>query len=58
MEPSQGSGLVELLGDPDMDGAFKVTDKDAQRFVMVATNSAGQVARAAFDLSGLTCASS
>ena len=54
LSPSEGSGLVELLGDPDMDGVFKVTDKDAQKLVIEATDGT-QVARRKFDLSGLTC---
>lgn len=36
--PSQGSGLVELLGDPDMNGVFKVTDKTTQVFRVVITD--------------------
>lgn len=54
LNPSQGSGLVELLGDPDMNGAFKVTDKDAQSFV-VKTTVDGVETTQTFDLSGLTC---
>lgn len=54
MEPSQGSGLVEILGDPDMNGVFKVTDKDAQKFVVVSKDTGSQVVRQVFDLSGLT----
>lgn len=38
MYPSQGSGLVELLGDPDMNGVFKVTDKTTQVFRVVITD--------------------
>jgi hypothetical protein len=52
LDPSEGSGLVEL--DADMDGVFKVTDKDAQRLVIVATDGT-QTARREFELSGLTC---
>lgn len=51
--PSEGSGMVEVLGDPDMNGACKVTDKDSQRFVIVATDGT-HVARREYDLSGLT----
>lgn len=54
MEPSQGSGLVELLGDPDMNGVFKVTDKDTQKFVVLSTVN-GFTDKQEFDLSGLTC---
>lgn len=38
MYPSQSSGLVELIGDPDMNGVFKVTDKDNQVFRVVITD--------------------
>ena len=54
MEPSMGSGLVELLGDPDMNGVFKVTDKNTQVFKVV--QSDGVLTRTqTYDLSGLTC---
>ena len=33
LDPSEGSGLVEL--DADMDGVFKITDKDVQVFKTV-----------------------
>ena len=35
LEPSMGSGLVEL--DADMDGVFKITDKDHQVFKTVSS---------------------
>lgn len=54
LQPSEGSGLVELLGDPDMNGVFKVTDKSTQKFVVVSKDTGGQVVRQEFDLSGLT----
>lgn len=51
MDPSVSSGLVPL--DSDMDGVFKVTDKDAQEFVVVSCGGMyRQVDR--YDLSGLT----
>ena len=53
MNPSEGSGLVEIIGDPDMNGVFKVTDKDAQKFVVVTTDGHATT-RQEFDLSGLT----
>lgn len=34
MDPSEGSGLVELIDDPDKNGAFKVTNKNRQKFVI------------------------
>ena len=57
MVPSQGSGLVEL--DSDMDGVFKVTDKDTQKFRVAATDASGMNrVTNDYDLSGLTVASS
>ena len=53
MDPSEGTGLVELLGDPDMNGAFKVTDKDVQVFKVVTTDGT-RTATKTYDLSGLT----
>lgn len=38
MDPSQGSGLVEIIDDPDKNGAFKVTDKDTQVFKVIQTD--------------------
>lgn len=51
LKPSQGSGLVEL--DSDMDGVFKVTDKESQVFVVEATDGK-YVHTDTYDLSGLT----
>lgn len=42
LDPSQESGLVELLGDPDKNGVFKITDKDTQVFKIVATNGTNE----------------
>jgi len=53
LDPSQGSGLVEIINDPDRNGAFKVTDKDAQKFVVVTTTPDGEKTQK-FSLSGLT----
>lgn len=53
MDPSQGSGLVELIDDPDKNGVFKVTDKDAQKFV-VHSYGDGTTYVQEFDLSELT----
>lgn len=53
LRPSAGSGLVEL--DDDMDGVFKITDKDEQVFVIVQSDANGaRVSEQVFDLSGLT----
>lgn len=51
LRPSVSSGLVEL--DADMDGVFKITNKDKQIFVVRCSN--GDVAfESLYDLSGLT----
>ena len=52
MQPSAGTGLVELLGDPDMDGGFKVTDKNSQKFVVMSTVG-GFTSRQVYDLTEL-----
>ena len=52
MDPSVSSGLVTL--DADLDGVFKVTDKNAQNFVVVATIG-GVEYREEYNLGGLTC---
>lgn len=51
LNPSAGSGLVEL--DSDMDGVFKITDKDTQRFEILVSDGNVSYAKL-FDLSGLT----
>ena len=51
LDPSVSSGLVSL--DPDMLGVFKITDKNAQKFVVISTD--GEVSfKQTYDLSGLT----
>lgn len=52
LEPSMGSGLVEILTDPDKNGAFKVTNKQ-QKFKVVATDGT-KTSTQTYDLSGLT----
>lgn len=53
LEPSVSSGLVEIKDDPDHNGVFKITDKDGQKFKVVAT--VGKLSKTyLFDLSGLT----
>ena len=37
LDPSEGSGLVEIIDDPDRNGVFKITDKDAQEFMVKLT---------------------
>ena len=54
MEPSYGGGLVEIIDDPDKNGAFKVTDKDEQVFKVV-TIANGETVTKTYDLSDLVC---
>lgn len=53
LEPSEGSGLVELLGDPDMNCVGKVTNKNTQKFKVQITDNGGRITNQIFDLSGL-----
>ena len=55
LEPSAGSGLVEIIDDPDKMGVFKITDKDAQTFVVVSSDGLFTL-KQTYDLSGLVCA--
>ena len=52
LDPSQSSGLVEILNDPDKNCAFKVTNT-TQKFKIVATNGT-ETKTTIYDLSGLT----
>lgn len=51
--PSVSSGLVAL--DEDLNGVFKVTDKDNQVFHVEQIDADGNKHVQEFDLSGLTC---
>jgi len=53
MTPSQSSGLVEIINDPDKNGVFKVTNKDAQKFTVVTSDGINKTVKY-YDLSGLT----
>ena len=53
LDPSQGSGLVDILPDPDHNGVFKITDKDTQKFKVV-TSDGTYTSTKTYDLSGLT----
>ena len=57
LDPSQGSGLVEILTDPDKNGVFKITDKDTQVFKVVSTDGVRTTTQT-YSLTGLTCQSS
>lgn len=58
LSPSEGSGLVELYGDPDMNGVFKITNKNTQKFKVISSDGNGKTATQVYDLGGLTCESS
>lgn len=46
-------GLVELVGDPDMNGIFKITDKTKQKLKLIIKKGVYKVVQL-YDLSGLT----
>lgn len=52
LEPSEGSGLVEIIDDPDKNGTAKITNKNAQKFVIESTDGV-LTQRQVFDLSHL-----
>ena len=54
LNPSVSSGLVEL--DEDMNGVFKITDKDTQKFIVKSYDAQGNTFTEVYDLSGLTIA--
>ena len=53
LDPSAGSGLAELINDPDKNGIFKISNKFAQKFVMITSDGKWSIEQR-FDLSGLT----
>ena len=53
LRPSAGSGLVNLLPDPDKNGVFKITNKTTQKLVIQMSNGAESIEKT-YDLSGLT----
>lgn len=52
LDPSYGNGLVEIITDPDRNGAWKITDPDEQVFKVVTTDGTNTVEKT-YDLSGL-----
>lgn len=52
LDPSYGDGLVEIINDPDKNGAFKVTDT-TQVFKVVSTDGT-KTTTDTYTLSGLT----
>lgn len=57
LDPSVSTGLVEIIDDPDKNGAFKITNKDTQKFKVVSTYGTHSHTQT-FDLSELTLATS
>ncbi len=53
LDPSQGTGLVEIISDPDKNGVFKISDKDTQVFKVVVTDGTNTTTKT-YDLTGLT----
>ena len=54
LDPSEGTGLVEILNDPDKNGVFKITNKATQNFKIVATDGI-HTEIVTLDLAGLNC---
>lgn len=54
LEPSMGTGLVEIINDPDKNGIAKLDDVTIQKFKVVQTDNAGHKNVQLYDLSGLT----
>ena len=51
--PSEGAGMIECFDDPDRNGVFKITDKNAQKIKIVQSDGTHKNVQF-FDLSGLT----
>jgi len=51
LNPSQGSGLVEIIDDPDKNGVFKIKDTN-QRFIVECTKD-GETTVTSYGLTGL-----
>lgn len=57
LDPSVSSGLVDIVPDPDKNGVFKITDKNAQKLIVMQMCPGFNLVQK-FDLSGLTLADS
>ena len=53
LEPSEGTGLVEIIDDPDKNAVMKITNKDNQIFKVITSNSNGSRTQV-YSLTGLT----
>ena len=45
LTPSAGSGLVEIIDDPDLNGVAKVTDKLNQQFTVITSDGTNSVTK-------------
>ncbi len=54
LEPSMGTGLVEIINDPDKNGIAKLDDVTVQKFKVVQSDAEGHKNVQYYDLSGLT----
>lgn len=55
LNPSMGSGLVDLLPDPDKNGVFKITNGNTQKFVIETQLKGSKVkTRTVYSLANLT----
>jgi len=52
LDPSYGNGLVEIINDPDRNGAWRITSPSDQVFKVVTTDGTNTVEKT-YDLSGL-----
>ena len=56
LEPSQGSGMIELIGHlDDLDSVFKIGNDVTQKFKIVASKAGKPTRTQVYDLSGLIC---
>ena len=55
MNPSAGSGLIEIIDDPDKNGVFKVSNRFNQKFVITQTDGTNTRTQS-YDLSQLELA--
>ena len=53
LDPSVSSGLAEIIDDPDKNGAFKISNKNLQKVIIITTDGETKFTEY-FDLSGLT----
>lgn len=53
LEPSEGTGLVDIHGDPDMNGIAKLSETVPQKFKVIQSDAAGHRNIQTFDLSKL-----